>query len=204
MISQLLFASSNAGKITEIEEASADFEVSILSLNNAEQNFACKAPQVEENGSSYKDNALIKAEAYFTWAKLPVISDDAGLEVEGLNWQPGLYSARYAGLPSDSSKNIEKLLNELRDPQKSRRTRLVCSLIAKIDQETSFSSEDYLWCTIAFEQRGGAGFGYDSVLIPEGFDKTLSELKDLGVQVDTHRYKAAKKLFLELQAKGLI
>jgi XTP/dITP diphosphohydrolase len=102
---EILFASTNKGKYAEILEVAAAF-ANFKIVKPDELGLPTPEPQVEETGSTYEANSLLKAQAYHLWAGIPVIADDTGLEVTHLNGRPGVFSARYAGEPQNSQKNI--------------------------------------------------------------------------------------------------
>ena len=116
-------ATKNAHKVEEISKILAPIVVkSFFDLNNP--------PDVEENGASYEENALLKARALFEIVKEPVMADDSGLEVDALNGAPGIYSARFAGTPVDHNKNINKLLEDLKElPSEKRTARFRCIIV---------------------------------------------------------------------------
>lgn len=194
----LLFASTNPGKFTEMQRVFDSYNITILfALNEKSLTLLPKKPppHVEETGKSYLENASIKAQAFYEWANLPTIADDAGLEVQALHGAPGLFSARYAGTGASSQDNIDKLLRALKG-QENRQACFISSLVLKIDNKTTFRSEGRLWGEITREPKGRGGFGYDSIFMLQGAGETLAELKERSAEVDSHRVIAVKQLFL--------
>jgi XTP/dITP diphosphohydrolase len=197
---KILFASTNKGKFAEIMEVAAKFpEIKILKPN--EISAETPEPEVEESGKTYEANALLKAHAYAAWAKMPVIADDTGLEVAFLDGRPGVYSARYAGEPSDPKKNIEKLLTEL-GSETNRVARFVCILALVGLTPEPITAMGTFKGHIALAPSGNGGFGYDSVFIPKGESLSLAGLKGSGAELKTHRVAAAEELF-RLVSKSL-
>lgn len=196
---RILFASTNAGKLAEVRLVAARLDFQILSA----QDFVATcgpAPEVREDANTYSGNAQLKADAFFAWAGLPSLADDAGLEVDALGGRPGVWSARYAGEPSDSQRNIDKMLGELAG-QENRRARFVSFLFARLSSELDVSAQAELPGTVIAEQRGAGGFGYDSIFVPDGYAKTLAEIKAdpiLRSQFKTHRVMALEKILPQI------
>lgn len=191
---EILFASTNKGKVVEVlETAKSHKEIQIILPSELPSKLGA-APDVEESGDTYKENALLKSYAYFAWANIPALADDTGLEVEVLNGIPGVKSARYAGEPSDPKKNIAKLLNALTGVT-NRKARFICVLSLVGMGPKEIIVEAFLPGSIIEVPRGTGGFGYDSIFLPEGHKETLSELKASGKEIKTHRILALEKLF---------
>lgn len=152
--------------------------------------------EIEENGTTFAENALIKAKAIAKICKMPTISDDSGLEVDYLNGAPGVYTARYAGEGCTDDDNIDKLLSRLSGVEKEKRTgrfvSSVCLYVPKDDGDT------YTVCTgrcegwIAFERTGKGGFGYDPVFMVG--DKSYAEMSAEEKDAISHRGKALRML----------
>lgn len=144
---------------------------------------------IEENGHTLEENALLKAEAVYTHCPgSPVLADDSGLEVEALDMAPGVYSARWAGEPADSGRNIDKLLGLL-DGQENRSARFRTVLCAIYRGEAHYFTgivEGHI-CT---ERRGKSGFGYDPVFIPNGYPCTFAEMDLAEKNQISHRARA--------------
>ncbi|HYX32491.1 MAG TPA: RdgB/HAM1 family non-canonical purine NTP pyrophosphatase [Oligoflexus sp.] len=150
-------------------------------------------PQLDwdENGTTFRANALIKAKALRTRTPSPVLADDSGLEVEVLEGAPGVFSARYAGPGSNDRDNLYKLLRVLQGvPEEQRRARFVCVLCYLDAEGIAHYFEGYCDGRIIDQPRGGEGFGYDPIFVPEGQDKTFAELNAAEKNSISHRNKA--------------
>ena len=156
--------------------------------------------EVHENGSTFADNACLKAAKLCALLKQPTVADDSGLEVDALYGAPGVYSARYAGVLTGGDKqdmaNKQKLLQVMRaTPLKKRGARMVCA-IAYCALQTSTPQvfvADIIG-HIALEPKGKAGFGYDAVFVPTGYNQTLDELTDEQKHAISHRGQALRQL----------
>lgn len=126
-------------------------------------------PDIDENGSSYRENAELKARALFDHVKEPVFADDSGLEVDALNGRPGIHSARFSGLDTNHARNIDKLLAELRGlPDDARSARFRCVIVYIDANGVAHEFVGTLEGKIGYERLGEAGFGYDPVfMLPE-------------------------------------
>lgn len=147
---------------------------------------------IPETGTSFKENASLKARFIFDRYGMDCFADDSGLEVDALGGAPGIYSARYAGEHGDSAANIQKLLTELKEPlPRNARFRAVISLILG-GNEHFF--EGIVNGTIRTKAAGEAGFGYDPVFQPEGFDETFAEMLPEEKNRISHRALAIQQL----------
>lgn len=192
---KLCIASSNPGKVKEIKQCLAGLDIELFSLLDIEN-----YPEIEETGSTFEENAFIKAKAVYETFKMPVIADDSGLEVDFLNGAPGIYSARYSGTSATDEKNRNKLLDELKSTEDNRGARFRCVIVLYDGfNKKSFTGE----CRgrIIHEPRGSGGFGYDPLFVPDGFDKTFAELDPDTKNSISHRGRALKKLadFLKMK-----
>ena len=190
MIKKILFASQNPGKFAEAKDLAAFYGFELIAPKDVE----LESLEVEEHGNSYVENAKLKALAFFEASNMPVIADDAGLEIESLGGKPGLHSARYGGDVSFEEK-IKLLLAEL-DKVEKREASFVCTMCF-LSSNFDLTVEASLKGKIASAASGDGGFGYDSIFIPEGHDNTLAELKKTG-EFETHRIKALNDLFAKL------
>jgi XTP/dITP diphosphohydrolase len=143
-------------------------------------------PEVEENGSSFKENAAIKAKAASKYCEAAAFADDSGLEVEALDGRPGIYSSRYA---ANDAERIAKLLGEL-EGKTNRRARFVCAIAIAFNGEVLETFEGTVEGTITLAPRGDGGFGYDPVFQPDGFDQTFGELPAEVKNSISHRARA--------------
>ncbi|MDR2955194.1 MAG: non-canonical purine NTP diphosphatase [Prevotella sp.] len=188
---KLVFATNNVHKLEEVREVVKD-SFDILSLKD----IGC-TEDIAETGTTLEENALIKIHYVKEKYGYDCFGDDTGLEVDALNGAPGVYSARYAGDGHDAGANMEKLLKELQGvTNRSARFRSVIALILD-GKEYLFEGE--IKGRIIESKKGTAGFGYDPIFMPEGYDKTFAELgNDIKNNV-SHRALAVKALcsFLE-------
>ncbi|MDE1933386.1 RdgB/HAM1 family non-canonical purine NTP pyrophosphatase [Bradyrhizobium sp.] len=196
---QLVIATHNPGKLAEMRELLAPYGITAISA--AELNL----DEPEETGSSFAANARIKAVAAATAAKLPAFADDSGLVVDALDGAPGIYSARWAGPAKDfnaAMTRIERLLIERGASERGRRNaHFVSALCVAWPDGHVEEVEARVDGTLVWPPRGGAGFGYDPMFLPEGHDRTFGEmtsvekhgLPPLGMGL-SHRARAFVKL----------
>ena len=184
---KLVFATNNAHKLEEIRAILGD-KIEILSLNDIN----CHA-DIPETADTLEGNAALKARYIYENYGLDCFADDTGLEVEALNGAPGIYSARYAGGEGhDSEANMRKLLSEMegKDNRKARFRTAICL----IEGGSEHLFEGIVNGEIIRERRGGAGFGYDPVFVPEGYSETFAEMGNDEKNKISHRARAVKKL----------
>jgi len=191
----LVMATRNAGKVREMAELLRDLKVRLLSLNDFPE-----LPEIPEDGATFADNALAKAQAVARLTGLPALADDSGLEVAALGGRPGVFSARYAQdrtggkTPSDED-NWKKLLDELRDvPLGERQARFVCEIALARPNGGLITARGEVAGTIALEPRGTQGFGYDPVFWVPEYQATVAELDPAVKNRISHRGRALKKL----------
>ncbi|MBO5850449.1 MAG: non-canonical purine NTP diphosphatase [Paludibacteraceae bacterium] len=183
---KLVFVTNNAHKLSEAK-AILNNKVEICSLKE----IGC-FDEIEETGINLNENAEIKANYVYSLYNLDTFADDTGLEVEALNGAPGVYSARYAGEDGNSEKNIQKLLTELNG--KENRKAQFRTVIALIENGEKHFFEGIVKGKIIDKRKGDGGFGYDSVFIPDGYDKTFAELEPEVKNSISHRAKAMQLL----------
>lgn len=179
----LLFATSNPGKINELLALFSHDQVEIKTLRDLETTI----PEPEETGTTFEENAILKARYYAKQSGLPTLADDSGLEVDALEKRPGVYSARYIeGSDADRS---NKILQEL-DGVTSRQARFVCVLafVPTSGEPSTFRGS----CegSIGFSIQGTQGFGYDPIFIPDGYTQSFGELGSEVKNTLSHRHKA--------------
>jgi XTP/dITP diphosphohydrolase len=158
-------------------------------------------PEIEETGSTFAENALIKARAINAFTNLPALADDSGLVVEALNGAPGIFSARYAGINADDKANVMKLLDEIKGlDQALLSAKFECS-IALVDksQNLELVVDGQMPGQVIKEVRGENGFGYDPIFVPQGLTKTSSELSDSEKDKISHRGIALRKISVILK-----
>lgn len=190
---EFLIATTNPGKLVEVEASLRNFPIKITSLTDLKG-----WPTVIEDGKTFEENALKKARTLADFSGYMTLADDSGLEVDALGGAPGIFSARYSGEEGDDIRNNEKLLHELEAiPQEKRGARFVCVLalcipFSTVKREWFFHGE----CSglIAFSPRGENGFGYDPLFFYPPLGKTFAEISRETKGRVSHRGKALKKL----------
>jgi len=193
MVQQLVFATNNAHKLTEVADKIKG-QLKLLSLDD----LGCY-DDIEEIGQTFADNASIKSHHIHNKYKLNCFGDDSGLEVDALNGDPGVHSARYNGIHGDHEANINKVLKKLgSSTHRTARFRTVISLIW--DNEEYFF-EGAVEGTIRHERSGSEGFGYDPIFQPDGYDVTFAEMSLEEKNAISHRAKAVEQLIAFLQSK---
>ena len=195
---KLIFATKNKGKLKEVKNLFAGFDLEILSLNDLPD-----APEIIEDGKTFEENSLIKSRTIFNKYGIPVIADDSGLSVEQLNGAPGVYSARYAGENATYKENNEKLLRELSSFPPPHKAKFVCCA-SYVDSNTEIIAFGELHGEIITEFRGENGFGFDPIFVPEDYDKTLAELFLEEKNRISHRAKAMNNLRTELLKRRIL
>lgn len=183
---QLVFASNNKNKIKEIQQLLPD-SIEILSL----ESIGCHE-EIPETAETIEENAILKANYVTEKYGYNCFADDTGLEIEALNGEPGVYSARYAGEQKDANDNMDKVLNALGDS--NNRTAQFKTVIA-----LNINGEQQLFTGIAkgeitIEKSGNQGFGYDPIFRPEGYQETFADLELAIKNKISHRGKATQML----------
>ncbi|MFG6148347.1 XTP/dITP diphosphatase [Halobacillus sp. B23F22_1] len=193
---ELVVATKNQGKVAEFRSMFSKYDIEVKSLLDFDETIK----DIVEDGDTFEDNAVIKAEAIASQYNIPVVADDSGLEIDALNGQPGVYSARYAGEDKNDQKNLKKVLSELKDvPESERTARFVCAVaVARPNQET-FVKRGTCEGAIAKFPRGTEGFGYDAIFIPKGSDRTMAEYSSEEKNSISHRKNAIVKIEQWLQ-----
>jgi XTP/dITP diphosphohydrolase len=182
---ELIFATHNKNKLKEVQSL-VPAAITVVSLDDLNM-----TDEIPETGSTLQENALIKARTIYQLYKKPVIADDTGLEVEALNGEPGVYSARYAGEPSNAEHNMDLLLDKL-DTTTNRAAHFK-TVIAYLDAEGKEQLfEGKVEGEIAYERNGTKGFGYDPIFRPAGFEKTFAEMTLEEKNGISHRAQALK------------
>ena len=186
----LLIASGNRHKVREFARLlGSDFQVSDLSTMR-------DIPEIREDGSTFEENARIKAVAISHRCAGLVLADDSGIEVESLGGQPGIYSARYAGEHATDAANRQKLLSALAQlaPGASRKARFCCVLVLAQAGEVIGTFEGTVEGEIVHEERGCGGFGYDPIFRPNDSAKTFAEMSAAEKDSISHRGQAVARL----------
>ena len=197
MTKTLVLATGNPGKVNELANMLSPLNINVLPQSDF------NVGEVAETGTTFVENAIIKARHAAKITGMPAIADDSGLEVDGLNGAPGVYSARFAGESASDQDNIDKLLNELADnPNRKARFWCVLVLMRHADDPTPLICSASWEGEITQTQNGEGGFGYDPVFFVKEQNCTSAELTKEQKNAVSHRGQALKKLLLELQSKG--
>ncbi|MBM7571996.1 XTP/dITP diphosphatase [Aquibacillus albus] len=190
-MNKLFIATKNNGKIKDFKGLFAKYDINIISLLDLDDSL----PDIEETGDTFEENAAIKAETIVKALNIPVLADDSGLEVDALNGQPGVYSARYAGVEKDDTANLHKVLNELEGvPKEERTARFVCVLALAHPNEPIIFKKGTCEGTIVENPMGENGFGYDPIFCPKGYNKTMAQLSSQEKNEISHRRNAMIQL----------
>lgn len=191
---RIIFATGNAGKMKEIREIMADLDVEIVSMKEAGVDV-----EIVENGSSFEENAVIKARTIMEHTGELVLADDSGLEIDYLNGEPGIYSARYMG--EDTSYHIKNnnLISRLEGVEDEKRTaRFVCVIAAAFPDGEILTVRDTVEGRIGYEEKGENGFGYDPIFYLPEYGKSSAQLSPEEKNKISHRGKALRKMKEEL------
>lgn len=198
-MTEIVLASSNPGKVREINQLLADLDIHV----RPQSDFG--VADADETGLTFVENAILKARNAAAHTGLPAIADDSGLEVDALDGAPGIYSARYAGAGASDQANLEKLLNDLREvPEAERTARFQCLLVylRHADDPTPLICQGTWEGRILFEPRGAGGFGYDPVFFVPTHDCSSAELAPDVKNALSHRGQALRRLMAALRAPG--
>lgn len=177
----LIVSTANPNKLEEFRQMMPDTEVKGLRDLGI-------LTDIPETGKTLEENALIKARFLFDKLGIPVMAEDTGLEVEALNNEPGVYSARYAGPDNNAEANMEKLLKNLQDEEN--RCARFRTVIAFINQEAEYLFEGIVYGIIGEQKMGLQGFGYDPVFIPDGYKETFAQMSKEEKNTISHRGQA--------------
>ncbi len=193
---KLLLATRNRNKVSEMRHALDGTGWQVVMLSDIGD-----APDVEEDGATFEENALKKARSAARVTKMWTLAEDSGLEIDALGGEPGVKSARYAGEGASDADRIRKVLSRLISVPEKRRTarfRCVMCLIDPAGKETYF--EGCCEGRITHDARGSAGFGYDPVFIPEGYAQTFAELGPGVKSKISHRARAMQQVIAFLRS----
>jgi XTP/dITP diphosphohydrolase len=193
---KVVLATRNAGKVKEFERLLAEFasDIQVLGLNDFPD-----MPDVEETGSTFEANALLKAREVSAYAHLPALADDSGLCVDALGGDPGIYSARWSGGHGDDAANIAKVLGQLAGvPTTDRGAQFRCAVALHLPDGREVVRHGQLQGAIVSAPRGNAGFGYDPIFQPEGYVLTLGEFAHGEKDRISHRGKALRLIAPDL------
>lgn len=188
---RLLVATTNPGKLAEYRELLAGLRLELIDLG-----MAGIGDEVPETGSTFAENAEIKASGYARKSGLVTLADDSGLEVLALGGEPGVLSARYGGAGLDDVARYRLVLDKLaRIPAQERQARFVCAIAIAIPDGTVQLVDGSIDGMIAFAPRGTQGFGYDPIFLLPDRDVTMAELPPLEKNLLSHRARATRKAY---------
>lgn len=188
---QMIIATKNKGKAVEFKEFFGTYGIEAKALLDLEE----ELPDIEETGATFEENAALKAGQIAAILQLPVLADDSGLIIDALHGEPGVFSARYAGEPTNDQANIDKVLHKMRNVPKEKRTgRFICVLAVAVPGEKITLRTGYCEGEIASTQAGINGFGYDPIFVPEGYNMTMAQLSATEKNQISHRKNAIAQL----------
>lgn len=190
MMDKIVFATTNEGKVKEIKEMLEGFPVEVVSMK--EMNITT---DVEENGTTFEENSLIKAREISKLTGLPALADDSGLEVDYLNGEPGIYSARYLGRDTDYNYKNNYIIDRLKEAEdKERSARFICVISLVLPDGREFVKKGVMEGRIGYEIKGENGFGYDPIFYLPEYGKTSAELSSDEKNKISHRGKALRAM----------
>ena len=189
---QLVLATRNAKKLAELDRLLAGAGLDVEILGSA---VFSDLPEIEETGSTFAENSLIKARAVAAHTGLIAIADDSGLCVDALNGQPGIYSARWAGQGATDESNLDLVLEQIRDVEPARRTaHFACAAALVLPSGKEYVVQGQVNGVLLTQRRGVGGFGYDPIFLPDGFDITTAEMTSDQKDAISHRGQAMRAL----------
>jgi len=187
-IKEILIGTNNIGKYKEL----CDLLPKKIKKYTLEM-FDIISPK--ETGKTFKENSLIKASYFSKKTNLVCLSDDSGLEINILNGEPGIYSARWSGKKNNFTLAIKKVLEEIKKKsKKNNKAQFVCSLTLAWPNGKTYTSQNFIKGIIAEKPKGNKGFGYDPIFIPHGYKKTFGQMKPSLKNSIDHRSKAFAKI----------
>lgn len=199
MKKRIIFATGNPGKMKEVREILSDLGMEILSMKEAGIDV-----DVIEDGTTFEENAIIKAKAIAACTRDIVLADDSGLEVDYLNKEPGVYSARYAGEDTPYSVKNHLIIERLEGVEPEKRTaRFVCVIAAVLPDGRVYTVRETIEGQIGYEERGGNGFGYDPIFFLPEYGCTTAELSMEEKNKISHRGKALASMKQKIQGAAL-
>lgn len=192
---RIIFATGNQGKMREIRKILGDLNVEVVSMKEAGISV-----DIEEDGATYEENALIKARAVAALTGDCVLADDSGLEVDYLGREPGVYSARYMGEDTPYSVKNANLIKRLEGvPDEERTARFVCAIAAVLPGGKELTVRAAIEGRIGYEEKGSGGFGYDPIFYVPRLQKTTAELTEEEKNLVSHRGQALRLMKEELK-----
>ena len=196
---EIVLATTNKHKLQEVRQILSPHKIVVYGLND----LGLKVEDVEENGKTYAENALIKAKAVQKVTSFPIIADDSGLEIIPLDNRPGMFSARYASEMGGHDKAIAQILEDLKDKD-DRSAQFVCDIVLLNVEDKPLIFEGIAKGTIAKEPQGEGGFGYDPVFVSDETGTCFGTMPEGEKNTVSHRAKALKKLLTYLRINGFI
>ncbi len=195
---RIVFATGNEGKLREIKNIMADLPVEVVSMKEA----GIEA-EIEETGETFEENAKIKAHAVAAYTDDIVLADDSGLEIDYLNKEPGVYSARYLGENTSYEIKNQTILDRLAGAQKEKRTaRFVCAIAAVLPSKETLVTRETIEGYIGEKPAGENGFGYDPIFYVEEYQCSTAELSEEQKNAISHRGKALRAMKKLLREYG--
>lgn len=197
MVKTIVFATGNQGKMREIRKILGDMDVEILSMKEAGI-----ATDIIENGTTFEENAIIKAKAVAKETGHIVLADDSGLEIDYLNKEPGIYSARYLGEDTSYDIKNQNLIERLNGVEEAKRTaRFVCAIAAVMPDGEVITTHGVIEGRIGYEPKGSNGFGYDPIFYVPEYGCSSAELSEEEKNAISHRGKALEAMKEELKKR---
>ena len=196
---EIILATKNKHKLQEVRQILSPHKIIVYGLSDLN----LKVKDVEENGKTYAENALIKAKAVQELTTMPIIADDSGLEIIPLNKRPGMFSARYASEMGGHDKAIAQILEDLKDKD-DRSAQFICDIVLLNVEDKPLLFEGIAKGTIATEKMGEGGFGYDPIFISDETKTCFGTMGQAQKNTVSHRAKALKKLLTYLRINGFI
>lgn len=194
-MTKIIFATGNKDKMREIREIMQDCDVEIFSMKEAGIN-----PEINEDGATFEENATIKAKAVAEFTDAIVLADDSGLEIDYLNKEPGVFSARYMGEDTPYTVKNKALIDRLEGVEKEQRTaRFVCAIAAVLPNKEVLVTRQTMEGYIGWEQEGENGFGYDPIFFLDEFGCSSATLSPEQKNAISHRGKALRAMKEELK-----
>lgn len=196
---EIILATNNKHKLQEVRQILSPHKIVVYGLNDLN----LKVKDVEENGKTYAENALIKAKAVQELTTMPIIADDSGLEITALDNRPAMFSARFASSLGGHDNAIKEIVKELED-KKDRSARFICDIVLLNVDKKPLTFEGIAKGTIAKEKQGEGGFGYDPIFISDETGTCFGTMEQNEKNTVSHRAKALKKLLAYLKINGFV
>lgn len=194
---EIILATHNKHKLQEVRKILSPHKITVYGLGD----LLLKPDFPDETADTYYGNALIKAEAVQKLTTMPIISDDSGLEIEAMDNQPGLHSARFAEEKGGHDKAIQYILDYLKD-KNNRKAHFICDVVLLNEEDKPLLFEGIVDGEISKEAKGESGFGYDPIFFCKETGKTYAEMNEEEKNKASHRGKALKKLITYLKITG--